>query len=213
MTSDLPALIRESHVPDETVARLHARLGDVQRRCETRGVDILVLGVGPFTRRPTLVAAHETNWLVMPWSADPLVISGRMAIPRAQRRRLATLAGVPMDLAEVLIAHEVPPEWAGIGGPARSRPLHPAEWERLRNGARVPAPATTIELGQAMAGVIERVAAGVTGAVRGFAASARVAAAAVAATLDPALIGVVGSGKHICEGDPAGFFVLASWVW
>lgn len=215
MTSGLQALIGHSVTPNLTVTELHRRLGDIHRRCEAHGVSTMVLGVGRFSRRPTLTAVDGKPWMVTPWSADPLVVRGEMAVPRAQRRRLARLARLDLDVAEVLIAHEMPRAWGVDSGGTNvvSRPLLAGEWDLLRTAASIPPPAATIALGRGMAAAIDQLAriAARAGATVGQAAQA--SASALAATVDPVLIGVVADRQPIWEGDPAGFIVLAQWDW
>ena len=208
----VPTLRSHPAVPTALVEDRFARIA---RRSAAAGVDTRVLGIAPFTRRPMVFADGGADWMVMPIQADPVVASGRMAIPAVHHRRLRRLARHGVEIDELLIAHETPPGWTD-GVTATPRPLTDFELERFAREAAVPVPMETDRLSRQMgavaatAGMVAArvVTAGVAAAVAGAAA-----VGGMAVMLDPILIGAVGASERLREGDLAGFIVLAQWAW
>ncbi len=197
--------------PDPAIAdHIELRLARVSRRCAAVGAPVRTIGVGPFTRRPFVFDQRGSNWVVLPLTADPVVRSGRMAIPTRQRRHLKRITHV--DFADLLIAHETPVGWTDDVS-ALPRALTAHELERFGQEATVPAPVGTSVLSETMGRASARLGRALGVAAAGAAAVAVGSVGAATALLDPVLIGVVASGDTIGEGELAGFVAIAQWDW
>ncbi|MGF1668262.1 MAG: hypothetical protein ACFCVC_18535 [Acidimicrobiia bacterium] len=191
-----------------TMEHLERRLARVTDSCAAVGAPVRTIGVGSFTRHPFVFDQGGSNWVVLPVSADPVVRSGRMAIPARHRRHLQRIRHI--GFAELLIAHETPAGWAAEVTET-PRTLTAAELERFGQ-ATVPTPLGTSVLSETMGRVSAQLGRALGVAAAG-AAAVVASFGAAAALLDPVLIGVVASDGTIAEGEPAGFVVIAQWDW
>jgi hypothetical protein len=133
-----------------------------------------------------------------------------MAIPARHRRHLQRITHV--DFGELLIAHETPAGWVD-GVSASPRSLTADELERFGHEATVPAPIGTADLSALMGRLSARMGRALGVAAAGAVAMGATSVGVATALLDPVLIGVVGSGTSVTEGELVGFVAIAQWDW
>lgn len=155
----------------------------------------------PFSELPVLGLDDETPWLYGPMERDPLAVNSRVAIPRRELRRLRTATGWGVPFQRVAFAHELDP----AGG---VRDLVP----ELVNGPRT----CTDEVAWAVVGP-QPVHPAVRGTARALDAvigrrAMTAVAGALAATLDPIVLGVIGM-PDTEHGRLALFYPLSAWRW
>jgi hypothetical protein len=193
---------------------LERRSPGLERRAAGAGVPINYLGIAPVFSEPRAYAGPETDWVIAPAAS-----AGDAVVPRAEQRALVKLNDAGIVFPLVYVAHEVP---KGRLAAARGQGADPVSLDRVAAADAVgpvppPAAATMLadRLGRSSQAVLNglRRAAPIAGVI---VASpfllAGAAAATLAAGLDPVVFGVITAGPA-APGQPAAWYVLASWQW
>ena len=177
-----------------------AELSGLEAAARTAWPDLPPPIVLPWSDEAVLALDRGEPWLYGPAERDPMRRDGRMALPRAPRRRLAAQATAGVPFQRIAVAHQLDRAGAVAG-------LLPA----LRHGPRL----CTDEVARAVAGPVPplpglaRVLGMAEGILRG---RTRDLAATVGALLDPIVFGVLGP-RPPRHGDPCLWFALAAWRW
>jgi hypothetical protein len=189
----------------------------VVRRAEQVGVGIRYLGQAPLFAEPRAYAGVATDWVVY-----PVADHSDAVLPHQQREALLRLDDAGIDFGLVYIAHEIPKQLMLPTANPQGSTAQPVTIDRERAAravGAVPLHPDTVVVADQLGRSAERLvrilskALPVLGLV--VAAPFIVAGAAVAALtagLDPIIFGVIPAGVPV-EGQPAAWYVLASWDW
>jgi hypothetical protein len=199
-------------------AVLERRSSGLLRRADDQGIPITYLGIAPLFREHRAYPGAQTDWVIAP-AADP----EDAVIPKAERQTLLRLDRMGLKFPLVYIAHEIRKGRLEIAAdPASGRRAGPVTLDRATAERAVgpvppPAAATTLadRLGRSSHVLLSalRTAAPVAGAIAAAPfLLAGAAAAALASGLDPIVFGVIPAGPAT-PGQPAAWYVLASWQW
>ncbi len=206
------------------------------------GVEVHYVGVEPLHDECRLLrlgdVADASRWVLFPATSDPLVVGGRLPVPRQERRRLGGLVAAGIEFPLTYLAHEIPPPVGvdapgsgpgylqltlqhgasllpSVGPSGRSREIA----RRVGSASRGVGLSLGVATGAAASGLV---AVGSVNAASAFAATAAaglgiaasVLLVAGVAGLDPIVFGARPlPGYPVAPGTPAAWFVLARWCW
>jgi hypothetical protein len=207
-------VIREAGQSGRRVALLERRSPGLVRRAAKAGVPITPLGIAPVFSEPRAYAGPQTDW-IMALAAG----THDAVVPRAELQMLVKLDEMGIRFPLIYIAHEVRKERLETAPVQGTGPVSLDRATAARAVGPVPPPAAATmladRLGRSSQAVLTalRKAAPVAGAIAAAPfLLAGAAAAALAAGLDPVVFGVIPAGPPT-PGQPAAWYVLASWQW
>jgi len=201
----LPAL--RDRTPSELL--LHRAWTEVLAPSQKQGISgIQPLGFHPIFDHIRMVEARDSDWLIFPMEKDPIYQSGKFPMPRRvlEHFRAVDASGASFDT--LYVAHELPKDLLKQGDDAAVlRAIAPPPPEDV---AQLSARLGRVSLGTLLGafGIPWRQV-----AEAGLALGGAAVAAVSFLALDPIIFGVIAPRQPARVGDPAFFFVLASWRW
>jgi hypothetical protein len=199
--------------PGRRAAALERRSAGLVRRADAAGVPITFLGIEPVFSEPRAYIGPQTDWVIAPARAEDTVV------PRAERHALVKLDDMGIVFPLIYVAHEIGKDRLDA---ARRQGTGPVTLDRATAAHAVgsvppPVAATMLahRLGRSSQAVLNALRK--AGPIAGAIAASPVllvgaAAATLAAGLDPVVFGVIPAGLPT-PGQPAAWYVLASWQW
>lgn len=177
--------------------------------CQRRGIaGVQSLGFHPLFDHIRLVEARGSDWLIFPMDQDPIYRSGQFPTPRRVLQHLKSVDRAGAHFDSLYVAHEIPKGVAKRGKEAEVlriiAPPPPSDIVQLS------ATLGRVSMGSLLAAFP---ASALANAVKTGLALGAVVAAAPLFLLDPIIFGAVTEKGSTEAGEPAFFFVLASWKW